>query len=442
MKKISYIIICKENFDLPKKKGSKSMKLPWEKKHFCWAIILFLTIAASVLFFMILQKWEIVWDVVSLIFASLEPVTFGLIIAYLLNPLMMFVESKLVTPSMKLIFKKKYKEMHKISRGVSIIITWAIVCLMILALLSMVRPEIITSIEMLVGKMPEYASHVILWFENIMEENPQIFEFMENTVSIFAANFTDAINKILGAAPTLDVVFTEISNGVYAVVKSVLNLFVGIIVSVYVLKDKEKFVAQSKKLIYSMLPVKKANGVVSVFRLTHEKFGNFIIGKIFDSIIIGILCFIILSVFDIPYSVLVSVVVGVTNVIPFFGPFIGAIPSALLILCVDPIKCLTFIVIILLLQQFDGNILGPKILGSTTGVSSFWVLTSILVGSSLFGVWGMVCSVPLFAVIYTIISKYCKKTLKKRGMDYSTETFERIDHMDEESKAPIWVSEE
>ena len=418
------------------------MKLPWEKKHFCWAIILFLTIAASVLFFMILQKWEIVWDVVSLIFASLEPVTFGLIIAYLLNPLMMFVESKLVTPSMKLIFKKKYKEMHKISRGVSIIITWAIVCLMILALLSMVRPEIITSIEMLVGKMPEYASHVILWFENIMEENPQIFEFMENTVSIFAANFTDAINKILGAAPTLDVVFTEISNGVYAVVKSVLNLFVGIIVSVYVLKDKEKFVAQSKKLIYSMLPVKKANGVVSVFRLTHEKFGNFIIGKIFDSIIIGILCFIILSVFDIPYSVLVSVVVGVTNVIPFFGPFIGAIPSALLILCVDPIKCLTFIVIILLLQQFDGNILGPKILGSTTGVSSFWVLTSILVGSSLFGVWGMVCSVPLFAVIYTIISKYCKKTLKKRGMDYSTETFERIDHMDEESKAPIWVSEE
>ena len=418
------------------------MKLPWEKKHFCWAIILFLTIAASVLFFMILQKWEIVWDVVSLIFASLEPVTFGLIIAYLLNPLMMFVESKLVTPSMKLIFKKKYKEMHKISRGVSIIITWAIVCLMILALLSMVIPEIITSIEMLVGKMPEYASHVILWFENIMEENPQIFEFMENTVSIFAANFTDAINKILGAAPTLDVVFTEISNGVYAVVKSVLNLFVGIIVSVYVLKDKEKFVAQSKKLIYSMLPVKKANGVVSVFRLTHEKFGNFIIGKIFDSIIIGILCFIILSVFDIPYSVLVSVVVGVTNVIPFFGPFIGAIPSALLILCVDPIKCLTFIVIILLLQQFDGNILGPKILGSTTGVSSFWVLTSILVGSSLFGVWGMVCSVPLFAVIYTIISKYCKKTLKKRGMDYSTETFERIDHMDEESKAPIWVSEE
>lgn len=418
------------------------MKLPWEKKHLCWAIILFSTIAASVLFFMILQKWEIVWTVISLIFASLEPVTFGLIIAYLLNPLMMLIENKAVTPVIKLIFKKSYKEMHGLRRGVSIVITWAIVCLMLFALLSLVIPEIITSIEMLVGKMPEYANHAIQWFENTREENPQIFEFMENTVSIFAANFTDAINKILGAAPTLDVVFAEISTGVYAVVKAVLNLFVGIIVSVYVLKDKERFVAQIKKLAYSVLPVKKANGVVSVFRLTNEKFSNFIIGKIFDSIIIGILCFVILTVFDIPYSVLISVVVGVTNIIPFFGPFIGAIPSALLILCVDPIKCLTFVVIILLLQQFDGNILGPKILGSTTGISSFWVLASILVGSSLFGIWGMVCSVPLFAVVYTLISKFCVKNLKKRGMDYSTDTFERIDHMDEETKAPVWVDGE
>ena len=313
---------------------------------------------------------------------------------------------------------------------------------MLFALLSLVIPEIITSIEMLVEKMPEYANHIMKWFENIREENPQIFEFMENTISIFTMSFTEAVNKILGAAPKLDIILAEISTGLYAIVKAVLNLFVGIIVSIYVLKDKERFVAQFKKLVYSLLPVKRANGVVSVFRLTHEKFGSFIIGKIFDSIIIGILCFVILTIFDIPYSVLVSVVVGVTNIIPFFGPFIGAIPSALLILCVDPIKCLTFIVIILLLQQFDGNILGPKILGSSTGVSSFWVLASILVGSGLFGVWGMVCSVPMFAVFYTIVGKYCKKTLKKKGMDYSSVTFERIDHMDEETKAPVWVNEE
>jgi predicted PurR-regulated permease PerM len=300
----------------------------------------------------------------------------------------------------------------------------------------------VASVEMIVGKMPEYANQFINWFENTREDNPQIFEFMENAVSVFAVNITDTITKLLSAAPKLDIVLAEISNSLYSFVMTIINLFVGIIVSIYVLKDKEKFVAQSKKLIYSILPVKKANGVVSVFRLAHEKFGNFITGKIFDSIIIGFLCFVVLTIFDIPYSLLVSVVVGVTNIVPFFGPFIGAIPSALLILCVDPIKCLTFIIIILLLQQFDGNILGPKILGSTTGVSSFWVLSSILVGSGLFGIWGMVCSVPMFAVFYTLIGNYCKKTLKKRGMDYSTETFERIDHMDEKTKAPVWVDEE
>lgn len=418
------------------------MKLPWEKKHLCWAIILFATIAASILFFMTLKHWEIVWKVFSLILISLEPITFGLIMAYLLNPLMIFVENKLIAPVLKIAFKKKYEDMSGQKRNISIIVTWGIVCLMLYALLSMVIPEIVASIEMLVGKMPEYASRLIKWFENTREDNPQIFSFMENAVSVFAINFTDTVNKILGATPKLDVVLAGISNSLYGFVMTIVNLLVGIIVSIYVLKDKEKFVAQSKKLVYSMLPVRRANGVVSVFRLTHEKFGNFITGKIFDSIIIGILCFIILTLFNMPYSVLVSVVVGVTNIIPFFGPFIGAIPSALLILCVDPIKCLTFVVIILLLQQFDGNILGPKILGSTTGVSSFWVLASILVGSGMFGIWGMVCSVPVFAVLYTLIGERCKKTLKKRGMDYSTETFERIDHMDEETKAPIWVNED
>ena len=418
------------------------MKLPWEKKHLCWAIILFVTIAASVMFFMILQRWDIVKSFFSLVFVSLEPITFGLIMAYLLNPLMMIIENKAVSPVVKHLFRKRHEDLSGLKRGISIIITWGIVCLMLFALLAMVIPEIVSSIELLVGKTPEYATQVVNWFENTRDDNPQIFEFMENAVSMFADNFTVAINRILSSTPKLDIILADISNSLYAFVRTVINMLIGIIVSVYVLKDKEKFVAQTKKFLYSILPVKKANNIVSVFRLTNRKFSNFIVGKIFDSIIIGILCFIILNIFDIPYSVLVSVVVGVTNIIPFFGPFIGAIPSALLILCIDPIKCLTFIVIILLLQQFDGNILGPKILGSTTGISSFWVLSSILVGSSLFGVWGMVCSVPLFAVIYTLVGEYCKKTLKRRGMDYSTETFERIDHMDEETKAPVWVNED
>ena len=210
--------------------------------------------------------------------------------------------------------------------------------------------------------------------------------------------------------------------------------------SVYVLKDKEKFVAQFKKLFYSTMSYRKANNTIAFWRLTHDKFGNFITGKIFDSLIIGVICFIILIIANIPYAALISVIIGVTNVIPFFGPFIGAIPSAFLVLLVDPLKCITFVIIIILLQQFDGNILGPKILGDTTGVSSFWVVFSIMLGSGLFGVVGMVCSVPVFAVFYTLVKDGCHVALRKKGIDYSTETFEKIDHIDEDTKAPKWIN--
>ena len=225
------------------------------------------------------------------------------------------------------------------------------------------------------------------------------------------------------------------------IVRMLLNILIGVIVSIYVLKDKEKLAAQSKRLLYSFCSVKKANSVIAVTRLTNDKFGNFITGKIFDSIIIGVLCFIILTIFRIPYTALVSVVVGVTNVIPFFGPFIGAIPSAFLILLAEPIKCLTFVIIIIALQQFDGNILGPKILGSSTGVSSFWVMFSILVGSGLFGFWGMLCGVPVFAVIYAIVSESCRCSLEERGLDYSTEEFKGIDHLSDKTEKPIYYKD-
>ena len=219
-----------------------------------------------------------------------------------------------------------------------------------------------------------------------------------------------------------------------------LNILIGVIVSIYVLKDKEKLAAQSKRLLYSLCSVKKANSVIAVTRLTNDKFGRFITGTIFDSITVSVLCFIILTVFRIPYTALVSVIIGVTNVIPFFGPFIGSIPSALLILLAEPIKGLTFIIIITALQQFDGNILSPRIIGSSTGVSSFWVMFSILVGSGLFGFWGILCGVPVFAVIYAIVSKFCRRSLEARGLDYSTEDFKNIDHFDDKTEKPIYYN--
>lgn len=418
------------------------MKLPWEKRDICRGITAFLTVAASILFYMILKKWDAVSGVLSLIFKSLRPITYGLILAYVLNPLMNMIEKGIVLPAMKKLFKKSQKKMKSKVRTVSIILTWAVALLLILALVDFVVPEIAESIESLISSLPEYTNKTLAWGEELLKKNPMILDYLEKSVSGFSTNISDIAKRVREILPNINTVILGVSSGVYGLFQALLNILVGVIVSVYILKDKEKFVAQIKRIFYSVMSLKKANNVIALCRLTHDKFGNFITGKIFDSIIIGILCFIILTVFSVPYCALVSVIVGVTNVIPFFGPFIGAIPSALLILFVDPVKCLTFIIIIIILQQFDGNILGPKILGSTTGVSSFWVMFSILIGSGLFGVWGMVCAVPMFAVIYTLVSESCHKALKRKGIDYTGETYENIDHIDENTNAPKWLDED
>ena len=418
------------------------MKLPWEKKYLCWGITAFFTISASILFYVILQNWESVRGVLSVIGKSLRPITYGLILAYLLNPLLNLVENSLVIPLSKRVFKKNRKLAHSVSRAFSIILAWVIAIVFVFTLFALILPEIYKSIESLVEIVPQVGNRILVSATRLLDENPDILNFLENFISGFTTDFAEIMNKIQDWIPNLNVMITSLTGSVYAVVTAAFNMLVGIIVSVYILKDKEKFVAQFKRLFYSIMPTHKANNTIAFFRLTHDKFGNFITGKIFDSLIIGILCFIILLIFNIPYAALVSVIIGVTNVIPFFGPFIGAIPSALLILFADPIKCITFIIVIIVLQQFDGNILGPKILGSTTGLSSFWVMFAILVGSGLFGVWGMVCAVPLLAVIFALSGDGCHISLRKKGIDYTSETFEKIDHIDETTNSPIWLDKE
>ena len=418
------------------------MKLPWDKKYICWAVTAFLTIAAAILFYMMLNNWEIVRGVLKLVFKSLRPITYGLIMAYLLNPLVNAIEHSVVYPLSKSVFKKRKRHIASVSRGVSIFAAWCVTVILLFALTALVVPQLYSSIESLILQIPSHTERALKWGSSILKENPEILAFLNKSLTGFSTNLTEIAKKVEEILPNINVVIVRLSSSLYDAAVMILNILVGVIVSVYILKDKEKFAAQIKKFLYSTMSTERANKTIVLGRLTHDKFGNFITGKIFDSIIIGMLCFVILAIFNIPYSALISVIVGVTNVIPFFGPFIGAIPSAILILFADPFKCLTFIVIIIILQQFDGNILGPKILGSTTGVSSFWVIFSILVGSGLFGVWGMVCAVPMFAVIYTLVKDGCSKSLRKKGIDYSSETFESIDHIDESTSAPIWFDRE
>ena len=416
------------------------MKLPWESKNKSWGVTAFLTIAASIIFFLVLYRWDKVAEIIGLFTKSLAPITYGLILAYLLNPLVNVIERSALLPLFKKIFRKNKKRAAGFARGVSIFFAWVASVVFVVVIFALIIPELYSSIETLISKIPEYSAHIVEEATKILKENPEIVVYIQDLTENFSTDFTKIMTGVKDWIPNLNVMITGLTDSVWAVVSVFFNILVGIIVSVYVLKDKEKFVAQFKKLFYSTMSYKKANNTIAFWRLTHDKFGNFITGKIFDSLIIGVICFIILIIANIPYAALISVIVGVTNVIPFFGPFIGAIPSAFLVLLVDPLKCITFVIIIILLQQFDGNILGPKILGDTTGVSSFWVVFSIMLGSGLFGVVGMVCSVPVFAVFYTLVKDGCHIALRKKGIDYSTETFEKIDHIDEDTKAPKWIN--
>ncbi len=418
------------------------MKSPEEKKYKIWAILAFFTIAASILFYMVLDRWNSVWTVISIIVRSLEPVIYGLIMAYLLNPLMDTIECHIMIPAMKKVFKKDSERAGKFARGLSVFLAWIIALTLIVILVALIFPELYKSVESFITSIPQYSENIMEKANVMMKENPSIANFFESLRSDFSADISSVLAGVKEWLPNVNVILTRLTNSVSAIVTSVLNLFVGIIVSVYVLKDKEKFAAQCKRLFYSIMSYKKANKVIAFWRLTHDKFGSFIVGKIFDSTIIGVLCFVILTIVNMPYAPLVSVLVGVTNIIPFFGPFIGAFAGAILILLVDPVKCLTFILVVLILQQFDGNILGPKILGTTTGISSFWVIFSILVGSGLFGVWGMICAVPMFAVIYTLVKDGCHYALRKKGIDYSSEAFRKIDHIDEDTESPVWIKKD
>ncbi len=182
----------------------------------------------------------------------------------------------------------------------------------------------------------------------------------------------------------------------------------------YMLASKEKLCKQAKAVVVAYLPVKVSRFLIKVTDMSDAKCGKFIIGKIIDSAIIGLICFIGLTIFKFDYALLISVIVGVTNVIPFFGPFIGAIPCAFLLLLIDPVQCFWFVVFVIILQQFDGNFLGPKILGDTVGISGFWILFSVIIGGGLFGVGGMLLGVPVFAVVYTLVAEGVFTRLKKK----------------------------
>lgn len=280
--------------------------------------------------------------------------------------------------------------------------------------------------------LPGQLNAVMDSFDHIQKEQSPVGAIVENILNHASENIQNWIQTDL--LRQMNVLMTNITTGAINVLSEVFNFLVGCIVSVYMLFGKETFSAQIKKMLYAGMQVERANMVLHITRKSNEIFGGFIIGKIIDSAIIGVLCFIGITILDMPYILLVSVIVGVTNVIPFFGPYIGAIPSTILIALADPLKGLYFLIFIIALQQLDGNVIGPKILGNSTGLSAFWVVFSILLGGGLFGFIGMIIGVPTFAVIYYIVKMVVEEKLKKKKLPPDTEHYGDVEYLEEDGE--------
>jgi predicted PurR-regulated permease PerM len=298
----------------------------------------------------------------------------------------------------------------------------------------MLLSQIVPSIINIVSNFDTYINNITGWVTKLLDDNPDL----SSNVTYLIDKYSSEIEKWLNTSTILartGGIIRYVSLSVISLVKVLWNFIIGFVISIYVLASKEKFAGQAKKMIYSIFPKQAANNIIRDFRFTHRTFIGFISGKVVDSIIIGILCFIGTTLLNTPYAALVSTVIGITNIIPFFGPYLGAIPSAILVFVVDPshpLNCVYFIIFILVLQQFDGNFLGPKILGNSTGLAGFWIIFAITLFGGLFGVIGMIVGVPIFAVIYAAVKSLVNAALARKNMPQETEIYMDVGYVDEE----------
>ncbi len=367
-------------------------------------------ICIIVLFFF---KNSIFSGAASRVLSIMKPFIWGGVIAYLLVPVCRALE-KFFT---YVLDKGKIGKRQGIIRLISVILSIVFLLLLIIFLVMAVLPEVVTSISGIIAQIPGAVAGFQKWIEGLGASGlpADVVETIETAV----ATVTDKISTFLSTdfLPFLKTLIPNVTSSFLGIVDVVKNFGLGCIISAYLMSKREKFAAQAKMSLYAIVPEKNADWIMKEVRYADSMFSGFIRGNLLDSLLIGLLCFVFMLIARMPYAVLVSIVVGVANLIPFFGPYIGAIPSAILILTVSPVKCIIFVVFILLLQQLDGNFIVPKILGNQLGLDGFWILFSILVFGSLWGFVGMLIGVPVFAVLYDIIRNFVFSRLKRCGKD-------------------------
>lgn len=417
-------------------KGDKDFeKKDWDLKHYVIiALVVFITFCCCILFFFMIYRYNGFTDFWRHLTRILQPIIIGLVLAYLLNPVMRFQEKyllKLFVPRMK-----SRKNAEKTSRGIAIAGSLAFLVLIFVLLIALIVPSVMKSIQEIATTLPDEVNNLLIWVDEFTKGDTEVAEIARQGIEKASKTVQDILaNDIL---PQAQAYLASITSGVIYGVKFVINILVGIIISVYVMASQESFAGQAKKIIYAVFKPVRANVITKTIRKSNEIFGGFISGKLLDSAIIGILAYIVLAIMKMPDTILVAVIIGVTNIIPFFGPFIGAVPSFFIIVLQNPIQGIYFLIFVVVLQQIDGNIIGPKILGDSTGLSSFWVVFAILVFGGLWGFPGMLLGVPIMAVIYYIVQNCVAYFLRKRGLAEDTQSYIYLTGVDQKTNKIIY----
>ncbi|MBR7070878.1 MAG: AI-2E family transporter [Clostridia bacterium] len=397
-----------------------------KRLYFYKGLTIFLVVVACLLFYFLIEKIPYVFNGIKKIVAVFQPVIFGLIIAYVLNPVYSFFTNKLTLLFHKQAKKgKKIKKTSSVIRAISVFLSVLFFLCIIFLLTYLIVPQFITSVSNMITVLPgqidawsNRLTHLMKnhkWLEQIVE---RVIQYEKNWLKNDLSGF---INRMA----------SQFASGIWNVITFLKNIAFGLVFTVYLLFHKERFIRLSRKALYVVFSPKSVSRILDFGRKTNEIFSAFISGRLVDAAIIGLICFLGCTILRIPYPMLIAIIVGTTNVIPIFGPYLGGVPSGLLIFLTSPIKCLYFVIFIILLQMLDGNVIAPKILGSSIGIESFWVVFSIVVGGGLFGFVGMLIGVPTFAVIYYLICTNANRHLKRKklpvdAMFYDDEVVRKI----------------
>ena len=404
-------------------------KFQWtDKKYTSIAIYVFVTVAALIVFCLLLINLSTIGGILGSIFGALSSILYGIVIAFLCNPFYKIFLRWLA-------FVEKSKDRYTLRKVLAVICTMLSVLLLITAFISLLVPQVLNSFNDLQSNLSSYISSLQNWFETTID-NLSKSEFGELLASLGFSpnNLVDMISNALSNSQNL---FETLVNYVLSyggtVVIQLKNIILGVFIAIYMLLAKEKLCAQIKKILSAFMRKRHYVSVIDFFRTANQTFSGYIIGMITDSCLVGIVCFFVFMIFGIPYYPLISLIIGITNVIPVFGPFLGAIPSAFIVFVADPPKVIWFALLTLLIQQVDGNLIAPKILGNSTGLDPIWVIVAITFMGGFFGIAGMIIGVPSFAIIYMLIKKIVEARLAKKALPTETEYYFKKDVFDIET---------